>query len=424
MISNKMKYQAPKGMEDMYPEEKAIQQKIFQVFRDVATRYGYNEVDSPAMESFKILSAKSGEEIKEQIFMIEKRGSENLGLRFDLTVPITRLFVTKQRELVKPVKWFSVNKMWRYEAPQKGRLREFNQLSVELFGSARPEADAELLNMIIDIMTGLGLTDKDFFIKINNRKLLEGILLTIIKKNQLDDVTRVIDKWKKLTDNEFEQELIDLGLDNFKIERIRHAIQFNGKPSKVLKEIKKHFAEIPEETKKGIDEMENICKLISDKFIVLDLSVARGLAYYTGTVFEVFDRKEMFRSMAGGGRYDNMVELFGGESCPATGFAIGEAVTKLVLKECNKLPEPDIGPDYFISIVSQDVLPDAMRLAKKLRKKHKVDMDLMGRKVKKQFEYAKSIGAKNIIVIGPDEVKAKEYKVRNLATGKEVVKKL
>ena len=155
-------------MEDQYPEGKAIQQKIFKVFKDVATRYGYGEVDSPAMESFKILSAKSGEEIKKQIFMIEQRGSESLGLRFDLTVPITRLFVTKQRELAKPVKWFSVNKMWRYEAPQKGRLREFNQLSVELFGTNRPEADAELLNMIIDIMTGLGLTDKDFFIKINN----------------------------------------------------------------------------------------------------------------------------------------------------------------------------------------------------------------------------------------------------------------
>jgi histidyl-tRNA synthetase len=419
-----MKYQAPKGMEDMYPEEKAIQQKIFKVFKDVATRYGYNEVDSPAMESFKLLSAKSGEEIKNQIFMIEQRGSESLGLRFDLTVPITRLFVTKQRELAKPVKWFSVNKMWRYEAPQKGRLREFNQLSVELFGSARPEADAELLNMIIDIMTGLGLTDKDFFIKINNRKLLEGILLTIIKKKQLDDVTRVIDKWKKLTDKEFEQELLDLGLDNFKVERIRHAIQFNGKPSKVLKEIKKHFADIPEETKQGMIEMENICKLVSEKFVVLDLSVARGLAYYTGTVFEVFDRKEKFRSMAGGGRYDNMVELFGGEPCPATGFAIGEAVTALVLKECNKLPKPDLEPDYFIAIVSDDVREAAMKLAKKLRKKYKVDIDLMGRKLKKQFDYANSIGAKKVIIVGPDEVKVKEFTVKDMKTGKEEKKKL
>ncbi|MBW3004358.1 ATP phosphoribosyltransferase regulatory subunit, partial [Candidatus Woesearchaeota archaeon] len=226
-----MKYQAPKGMEDYYPEKEAVKNKIFQVFRDVAVRYGFKEVSTPAMESFKLLSAKSGEEIKQQIFMIEKRGSEDLGLRFDLTVPITRLFVTKQRELTKPVKWFSIGKMWRYEAPQKGRLREFYQLSVEMFGSDKPEADAELLNMIIDIMKGLGLTEKDFFIKINNRKLLEGILLTAIKKEQLEAVTRVIDKQKKLTDTEFEQELLDLGLDNFKIERIRHAIQFRGKPS-------------------------------------------------------------------------------------------------------------------------------------------------------------------------------------------------
>jgi len=289
-----MKYQAPKGMEDYYPEKEAVTNKIFQVFRDVAVRYGFREVSTPAMEFFKLLSAKSGEEIKQQIFMLEKRGSEEMGLRFDLTVPITRLFVTKQRELTKPVKWFSIGKMWRYEAPQKGRLREFSQLSVEMFGSNKPEADAELLNMIIDIMKGLGLTEKDFFIKINNRKLLEGILLTAIKKDQLEAVTRVIDKQKKLTDTEFEQELLDLGLDNFKIERIRHAIQFNGKPSKVLKEIKDHFADVPEETKLGITEMENICKLIDEKYVVLDLSVARGLAYYTGTVFEVFDKQEKF----------------------------------------------------------------------------------------------------------------------------------
>jgi len=418
-----MKYQAPKGMEDYYAEQKAVQQKIFKVFRDVAARYGYLEVDTPAMESFAILSAKSGEEIKQQIFMIEKRGSEELGLRFDLTVPITRLFVSKQKELVKPVKWFSIGPMWRYEAPQKGRLREFSQLSVEMFGSDRPEADAELLNLIIDIMKGLGLTDKDFFIKINNRKLLEGILLTAIKKEQLEEVTRVIDKKNKLTDEEFEQELLDLGLDNFKIQRIRHAIQFNGKPSKVLKEIRKHFADVPEETKAGITEMVNICSLINEKYVVLDLSVARGLAYYTGTVFEVFDKQEKFRSMAGGGRYDQMVELFGGEKCPATGFAIGEAVTTLVLKECNKLPEPELEPDYFIAVVSDDVKPDALKLAQKLRKKYKVDIDLMGRKLKKQFDYANSINAKKVIVVGPDEVKAKEFTVKDMKTGKEEKKK-
>ena len=418
-----MTYQAPKGMEDYYPEQKAVQQKLFKVFKEVASKYGFLEVDSPAMESFKLLSAKSGEEIKQQIFMIEKRGSEEMGLRFDLTVPITRLFVTKQRELVKPVKWFAIGPMWRYEAPQKGRLREFYQLSVEMFGSSKPEADAELLNMIIDIMKAFKLTDKDFFIKINNRKLLEGILLTAIKKEQLEEVTRVIDKYKKLTDAEFEQELLDLGLDNFKIERIRHAIQFNGKPSKVLKEIKKHFADVPEETKKGIEEMENICKLVPERYVVLDLSVARGLAYYTGTVFEVFDRQEKFRSIAGGGRYDNMVELFGGEKCPATGFAMGEAVLTLVLKEMNKLPEPDLGPDYFIAIVSDDVREDAMRLAEKLRKKYKVDIDLMRRKLKKQFDYANSIGAKKVIVVGPDEVKAKEFTVKDMKTGKEEKKK-
>jgi len=418
-----MTYQAPKGMEDYYADKKAVQQKLFNVFREVAIKYGFLEIDSPAMESFKLLSAKSGEEIKQQIFMIEKRGSEEMGLRFDLTVPITRLFVTKQRELVKPVKWFSIGPMWRYEAPQKGRLREFYQLSVELFGSDKPEADAELLNMIIDIMKAFKLTDKDFFIKINNRKLLEGILLTAIKKEQLEEVTRVIDKKNKLTDNEFEQELLDLGLDNFKIQRIRHAIQFNGKPSKVLKEIKKHFADVPEETKKGIEEMENICKLVPEKYVKLDLSVARGLAYYTGTVFEVFDKQEKFRSIAGGGRYDNMVELFGGEKCPATGFAIGEAVLTLVLKDLNKLPEPDLGPDYFIAIVSDDVRKEAMELAHKLRKKKKVDIDIMRRKLGKQFEYANSIGAKKVIVVGPDEVKAKEFTVKDMKTGKEEKKK-
>jgi histidyl-tRNA synthetase len=412
-----MQFQRIKGAEDFYPPEQAIREAIYKKLDEQSRKFGFQRVDMPAIETVKLLTAKSGEEVKQQIFILEQRGSEELGLRFDLTVPMTRMFVAKQKELQKPVKWFSINKMWRYEAPQAGRQREFSQLSAELFGSDKPEADAQCINLIISCLNSLGLTDKDFSIRINNRKLLEGLLLEVISQEQLADVVRIVDKSPKIGEIEFAQELKKLGLDLQKIEVIKKITKCQGPPS-ILATIKKELK--PNAlAMEGLTELENTLSFVDKKYIVVNLSIARGLAYYTGNVYECFDKEGKYRSLAGGGRYDQLVQLLGGEPTPATGFAIGMETLRLLLEDKGKLPKIDISPEYYVAPVNEEVLSKAVEIAQKLREKCTVDVDLMRRKLAKQFEYANSIGAKKIVIVGEKDLKEGRVTVRELATGKE-----
>ncbi|MEK6886224.1 MAG: histidine--tRNA ligase, partial [Nanoarchaeota archaeon] len=370
--------------------------------------------------TLELLTAKSGEEIKTQIFVLEKKSTEQLGLRFDLTVPAARLFVQKQKELPKPVKWFYIDKSWRYETPQKGRLREFYQYGVELFGSDKPEADAEVINLAIDSLKNLGLTSNDIVVKLNNRKLLEGLLLQSISKEKIEGVIKLIDKSAKISEDEFVIELKKLKLNENQISDVKKIISLKGKPSEIINRIEAKT----ENTKLTLLEISKTIELLSANkdFIVLDLSVARGLAYYTGTVFEIFDKNGEFRSIAGGGRYDKLVELFNGEPCPATGFGMGYATLSLLLESRGLLKKQDLSPDYYVAYFP-DVKKEALELIQKLRKNNIVETDLMERKFGKQMEYANSIKAKKLIVIGSNEVKDKIIKVKDMNTGQEVIKK-
>ncbi len=414
---NTMQFQRIKGAEDFYPAEQAIREAIYNKLEEQSKKFGFQKVDMPAIETIKLLTAKSGEEVKQQIFVLEQKGSEELGLRFDLTVPMTRMFVAKQKELQKPVKWFSINKMWRYEAPQAGRQREFSQLSAELFGSDKPEADAQCLNLIIACLNSLGLTDKDFTIRINNRKLLEGLLLEVVSQDKLPDVVRIVDKSSKIGEIEFAQELNKLGIDLQKIEVIKKITKCQGNPS-ILASIKKELK--PNAlAMEGLTELENTLSFVDKKYITVNLSIARGLAYYTGNVYECFDKEGKYRALAGGGRYDQLVQLLGGEETPATGFAIGMETLRLLLEEKRKLPRIDLAPEYYIAPVNEAVIPKAMEIAQKLREKYTVDIDLMRRKLAKQFEYANALSAKKIVIIGEKDLKEGNVTVRELATGKE-----
>ncbi len=411
-----MQYQRIRGAEDYYPAEEEAQNKIAQALAEQARKFGFQQVSTPAIETIKLLTAKSGEEVKQQIFVLEKKGSEELGLRFDLTVPMTRMFVTKQREIQKPVKWYQIAPMWRYEAPQAGRQREFTQLSVELFGSDKPEADATCINLMIACFESFGLTSKDIKIKINNKKLLEGLLLEIIKPEQMPEVTRLIDKSTKIGEVEFTQELKKLGIEAQKIEVIKKITKIQGGPGSLekIKELKPGELAL-----QGLTELENTLKSVKKEYITVDLSIARGLAYYTGNVYECFDKEGKYRALAGGGRYDQLVELFGGENTPATGFAIGTATLTLLLKDKGLMPKVEIGPEYYIAPVNEEMIPKAMEIAATLRKKYSVDVDLMRRKLVKQFEYANAIGAKKIIIVGEKDLKEGNVTIRELATGKE-----
>jgi histidyl-tRNA synthetase len=405
-----MQFQRPKGTEDFYPLDMEIRNKVFDLLRGTAKSFGFKEVSTPAFESLSLLTKKEGAEIKEQIFTLEKRSKEEFGLRFDLTVPITRMFIENQKSLSKPVKWFSIDRMWRYEQPQKGRLREFYQLSVELFGAKSIYADAEIISVAIECLVNLGLTDKDFYVKMNSRELLQALLSDIIPKNKIEDAIRIIDKRSKISDKEFADELKNAGID--KVDEINSLLQ------KKLSDISSDNKEV----QKVIDDMNRLMELLGDKkkFVRFDISTARGLAYYTGIVFEAFDIAGKYRALLGGGRYDKMVEAFDGQSEAATGFGLGYATLCLLLKDKGLLPKVEDSVDYYVAPVSADEVEDALKIASKLREKYSVSVDIMERNLGKQFKYADKINAKKVIVVGSDEVKSGKFTVKDMATGKEV----
>ena len=417
-----MKFQAVKGCEDYYPQDYATREAVFNVLRRVARSYGFSEVSTPAVEMTDLLIKKSGQDAKEQLFNLVKKGSEELSLRFDLTVPLTRIFVTKQKELPKPVKWFSLDRMWRYEAPQKGRQREFYQISVELFGAARSEADAEVIILALDCLRAFGLTSEDVVLKLNNRKLLEGFVTHVAGKDVVEDVIRLIDKRSKISSKEFVDTLLALSLNQEQAEKISDLSSISGKPSEVLAQLMSMG--VPESAKSGLEELEAVIPLLPKDFVELDLSLARGLAYYTGNVFEVFDRKGELRAILGGGRYDNLVELFDGEKEAATGFAIGYSTLSLLLEQKGKLPTPAIGPDYYVAGLGPKENDVARLIAAKLRQNYTVETDLMGRKIDKQLKYANAIGARKVIVIGPQELASGIVKIKDMSSGKEEMRTL
>jgi len=212
VVAKQKEFRKPKGMEDYFPKEQLLLNDMFDRWRKIAVRYGFQEVSSPAMESLSLLTEKEGEEIKEQIFVLEKRSKEEFGLRFDLTVPCARMFLNKQKALSKPVKWFYLDRMWRYERPQAGRLREFYQFGIETFGSKSPVADAEVVDLAIEALLSLGFKEKDFTVFINNRKMIQGLLLEVVPEEKMDDLLRLIDKRRKIEARDFKKDLKELGV--------------------------------------------------------------------------------------------------------------------------------------------------------------------------------------------------------------------
>lgn len=410
----KKQLKRPTGTIDFYPEDMATRKAIFRKFMEIAEKYNFKQIETPAFESLALLTRKEGEEITNQIFTLEKRGDEEFGLRFDITVPAARMFIEKQKEFARPVKWYYLTRMWRYERPQQGRLREFYQYGTELFGSDKPEADAEIISLLIDSFRILGLTEKDFFIKVNNRKLLEGLLNDFIEKKEVFGIIAIIDKKNKISEEEFNEELKRIKMSQEKINKIKKIIEV-----KDLNKIKEYCKN--DLAKQGLEELKSILNLLKNKkeFLRIDLSTARGLAYYTGIVFEAYDINERYRALAGGGRYDKLIEMFNGEPTPATGFGLGYATLSLLLKQKNLLSKIDLSPDYFIAVVNDEVKEKAMEIADKLRKNYKVEIDLMQRNLGNQFKYANKINAKKVIIIGPDELKQNKVKIKNMETGKE-----
>lgn len=406
-----MAFQNPKGTVDFYPEEKNLQKIIFNKLRETAKRFNFLEIESPVFETLELLKKKSGEEVSKQIFTLEKKGSEEFALRFDMTVPAARMFATRQKSLQKPAKWFYIDKNWRYEQPQKGRLREFYQFGVEVFGSNSPIADAEVISLAINALLDLGLSKDDFVVYISNRKLLTGLLLTRIKEDQLENVLAVIDKFRKLSKTDFVKSLIDCNLNKGQAEEILEIIEKNEFEETKLSKL----------GQEGLAELNSVIELLKKykDCVKIDLSTVRGLAYYTGTVFEIFDKDREFRAVCGGGRYDNLIGLFGGDMTGATGFGMGYSTLSLLLEKKGLLPKTSEGPEYFVAYIKKEFVKDAYELALTLRKKYSVEIDLNVRNLGNQLQYANGVKAKKVIFVGEDEVKSQKFKVKDMQAGTE-----
>ncbi len=410
-----------RGTRDFLPNEMAARKKVFSSIKKTVEEFGFFETDTPAIELFELYSIKSGEEIIEELYAFEDKGGRMISLRPELTPSVVRVLVSRAKELSFPVKWYSIPRLWRYERPQSGRLREFYQLNIDIFGSEDSRADTEVISCAIKLLCDLGFDESDIEVRISDRRMLQEFLSNLGIKNY-QDVLKVIDKREKISEKEFKEMLTEISLNISQIKEIENFLNSKGDFLKSIEKISNEYKE--EGLSKILESLRKIAKDLNDrgyeKFVSFDPSIVRGLDYYTSMVFEVHDRKREFRALFGGGRYDNLAELFGGEHIPAIGFGMGDAVLELMMKRKGIWPEERVELDIFIATIGQ-VENEVSKLLTSLRNSgFKVDFDVMGRNLSNQIKFANKLGAKSLLIIGERDLKEGNVTLRDLKSGDEV----
>jgi histidyl-tRNA synthetase len=379
------------GFRDFYPEECAFRNYIFDNWRRVARSFGFQEYDGPTLEPTELYKRKSGEELKTQLFRFVDQGDRDVCMKPEMTPTLARLVAARAREYRKPIKWFNISPFFRFEKPQKGRLREFYQINCDILGDDSPAADAELIGLAIALHRVFGLTEDDFFVRVNNRKLWAEFLVKHQQPiDRLSEFLAIIDKLER------ENEQVTAGkLQSFQLD---------------LAAVRE-FLDTPAASMPGFGDLFRELKWRGlEKFVELDLTIVRGLDYYTGLVFEIFDRKKENRSLAGGGRYDNLISAIseGETNLPAAGFGIGDVTFTNLLQELDhtrkRIDDALRAPlGTFIVVADETRRPEAIQLANRLRQSGMTaDYFLQPAKVGRQFQQAESIGAKYAVVIGQE----------------------
>ncbi len=402
-----MSFKTPRGTRDIKPEEMIRYEYVLSIIKKVFEKYGFDPFDTPAFEEWALLSAKSGggEEIKKEIYYFKDKSDRELGLRFDLTVPLCR-FVASNPDLPKPFKRYQIGKVWRYDKPGALRWREFLQADCDIVGSESMEAEAEWLRAICEIFSALGF--KDFVIRINNRKITEDFVKALGINNVID-VFRSIDKLEKIGEKTVEKELMEKGIPNAARKRILEFVQL-----KDIDKVKKQLSS------GGISELEKILTLLPDykKNMQVDMSLVRGLEYYTGPVFEISVGAGI--SLGGGGRYDNLIETFGGKPTPATGISIGVDRLVAVMEEKKMFSLPKTSCKVFVVSVNEKVKAGVLNIVNTLRKIGvSSEFDIMDRSLSKQLSYVNSREIPFVLVIGEKEIESGKARLRNMKSGKE-----
>ena len=409
-----------KGARDFYPPDKRLQKYMFGVWREVCERFGYEEYDAPILEPIEIYKAKTGEEIvNEQTYVFEDRGKRQVVIRPEMTPTVSRMVAAQRQELAYPLRWYSIPNLWRYERPQRGRLREHWQLNVDLFGVEGTQAELEMIHMVDDMFKAFGAARDMYEIRLNSRKLVDDALSGYagLSKQEAHDVSKLIDKMHKLERGKFVA-----ALDKALTPKSRRA----GAAEKLLALLDvKNLKKLPAELAKNpsVSELEQILNMLSNAGIKntrFDVTLMRGFDYYTDIVFEVFDKHpDNNRSMLGGGRYDGLVGLFGVRPVPTVGFGWGDVTLANFLELHRLLPDLKPETDVYAALIG-DVYERAQETLVKLRQAGiNVAVDLSGRKLGDQLKAADKKGVTNVLIIGEDELKTGKYKLKGLKSGKE-----
>ena len=405
-----------RGTRDFYPEDMRLRNWLFQRFHSSSLSHGFEEYDAPIIEHEELYTRKQGEEITQQLYNFEDKGGRTVSLRPEMTPSLARMVMARSGALPLPIKWYSIPQCWRYERTQRGRGREHYQWNVDIWGMDGIEADAELLSVMVHLFTSVGLTSEDVVIKISSRKVLEEVLGSLgIEGDTFAKTCVIVDKMDKLPADSVAAQLSDLGLDSESISTIQSVLGIT-ELSRLDGSLSSKGSAIPE-----LEELFSLIESygISD-WVQFDASVVRGLAYYTGPVFEAHDRSGNLRAICGGGRYDKLIGTLGGKDLPATGFGFGDMVIMELLAEKGLLPDISSRVEDVVFCMDESLRGASMAVASKLREGGRsVDLVLESKKMKWIFKHAERTGAERLVMIMPEEWASGKVRIKNLETGEE-----
>jgi histidyl-tRNA synthetase len=398
-----------KGTRDYYPADMAFRNWLYDQARRVSQKFGYQEFEAPCLETLELYAAKSGEElVKEQSFVFQDRGGDEITLRPELTPSLARMIAGRVGQLTFPVRWWSYGPFWRYERPQKGRTREFFQWNLDLIGVNNPQADAEIAAVICEFFRSVNLPPREIRLLVNNRRLMESALAGLgIREEARAGTFRLIDKKEKMDAAAWEGYARETGLREEQVRGLRDIL--NNRDLWMQSAELRDFFEAAEAF--GVKD-----------YLEYNPAVIRGLDYYTGTVFEARDAGGEFRSILGGGRYDNLVADVGGDPLPGVGFAMGDLVISLVLKKFGKEPALRVAPaDVLVTTFSPQEATASMKLAQLLRSAgFCVEWYPAAEKLPRQLKFADTLGIPLAVIAGPDEVRAGKATLKDLAKREQV----
>jgi histidyl-tRNA synthetase len=415
-------FQPARGTRDFLPDEMRRHNWVIDNIRDVFEAYGYDPLGTPAFESWDMLKIKSGEDAVNQIYYFRDKSDRELGLRFEWTASLARV-VASHRELPKPFKRYAIGPVWRYERPSEMSRREFWQMDVDVVGVPDPIADAEVIAVAVDCLRRIGF--EGFIIRLNDRRLLEALAEAAgLPVERRLDIFRAVDKMDKIGYEGVLEELSRLGAPTGASEKLLEMTSSKGDPGRVLEGARADLKGL----QKGMMSCETLSSIVEcskgfgiEKFMVVDLGLARGLDYYTGPVFEIYDEEfEGAGSIAGGGRYDELVELFGGDPTPMTGISMGVWRLVTLLEKKGVFEGLDLGPLAYVVYASEGLRFKAVEVAQTLRRAGiSTEMDLLGRGIGKQLDIANKKGVKKVVIVGERELEEGCVALRDMETAEQ-----